>query len=137
MTRALAIAAILCLAACARSSQRTESMRDIAAAHLTPAPEKYKIYSVWAAFGANAVPMTAKQRAWILRIMRSRGYRSVSDQLYFVDAPGSNTPIIVFQRFPNGATSGIIGDWCQHYTPNVGASFGPSGPCTSPRSLDP
>jgi len=137
-TRTLAIAAILCLAACASSTaQQTDYMKGIAVS-ASPSPTLlYIAYLVARAFGPHAVPITSKQRAWILHTVRSQNYRSIRNRLYFVDAPVSGPPIIVFERYPNGGEGPIIGMGCDHYMPGVGASFGP-GPCLlSPKPVDP
>ena len=129
--------ALVALIACASVQDRASKTAYMTRMAIPSAPTEAPMYPLKRAFGAHAVPLTSRQRAWILRIARSRSYRAIANQLYFVNAPGSSTPIIVLRRYPHGGMSTIIGDWCQHYTPGVGASFGPSGPCAKPRSLDP
>ena len=76
--------AIVPFAACSRGAY---------AAVKTNPPMLVAAYAISRAFGSNAVFMTATQRAWIERILRSKTYKYERSMLYFADVPDQGRPL--------------------------------------------
>jgi len=123
------LVATLFLAACSHAARAAPSK--------TNPPVLFPSYPVRRAFGPDAVPMTARQRAWIERILRSRTYRYERQILYFADVPGSGTPIVVYEQLQPGAVGPVIGaGGCLFFTPYEGL-FAPPHCASSPKPVIP
>jgi hypothetical protein len=131
--RPFMVVALVCLVAC--SDQHAGENAYARLTHPTARPT-IPTYPVSAAFGAHAVPLTAKQRAWILRIVHSRAYGPVAGSLVFANVPDPPAPIAVFRIFPGGGESAIIGEPCDHFDPYDGPVLS-LPPCASPKALGP
>jgi len=97
-------------------------------------------YPVNAAFSRNGPHLTAQERAWILRVARSRAYRNLP--LRFAPLKGFTTPIVVYANLPGvgGIRRGghIIGEPCQDwFDPVAGAIYPASAAACSPPTPKP
>ncbi len=148
MTRALAIAALMLLASCARStSQQTEYMNGMSvrsAPIATPSPfasPAFVTYPVSAAFGPHAVHLSREQRAWLLRVLRSKTYGPLHARLRFANLPDYNVPLVIYVRMPSqdGQDRGghVIGESCNsEFDPYSHGLFpGTEASCSPPTPL--
>jgi hypothetical protein len=85
---------------------------------VTPIPQptnSVRTYPVSAAFSPNGPHLASRQRAWILKVSRSRNYRKLP--LLFALVHGVKTPIVVYVDRPllGGIHRGghVIGEECQ------------------------
>ncbi len=145
MFRALAIAAILCCVACARStSQQTDYMKGMvvsAAPIASPTPmgsPAYITYPVSAAFGPHAVHLSREQRAWLLRVLRSKAYGPQRAKLRFADLATPEVPLVIYVRLASqdGHDRGghVIGESCNsEFDPQERGLFpGTEASCSPP-----
>jgi hypothetical protein len=142
MTRALAIAAILRLAACAPStSQQTDYMKGIVVSPSPMAPPAYATYPVSDAFGPRAVHLSREQRAWLLRVLRSKTYGPQRAKLRFAVLAGYKVPLVIYVRMPSqdGQDRGghVIGQSCSsEFDPYFHGLYpGSEVSCTAPTPL--
>jgi hypothetical protein len=130
MTRAFVAAALLLISACQRPiSAQTEYMKGIAATPIPTPTELYPSYPIAAAFGPHAVPLTREQRAWLLRVLRSRTYGWQRADLRFADMPGIKVPLVIYASGGEIPDHGghVIGDACNvEFDPQQHGLFGAS-----------
>jgi hypothetical protein len=133
----IGVAAILALVACASQRPGQASGRAVGYATFSPDAAPYKTYPIDAAFSPTGPHLTSRQRAWIVRIVRSKTFERQRLDLYFAIISFGNIPIVVYVNTPKdrnsyGSYGGqVIGAECNIlFDPRVHGIF--TGPICGP-----